>query len=138
LTAKLSQQVQVPRSISADPALTWIKIAFTPGFAVNLNYFVCPSGMASASCGSPGTVYLNIENGQIFVGAGRTLAVQANPKPGFVFFWLAPAARCSEEQPGFYPLADREWAHHAVSRFSARPTYFGIHPHVTAGFFGCS
>jgi len=47
--------------------------------------------MASASCGSPGTVYLNIDNGQIFVGAGSTLAVQANPNPGFVFSgWLPP------------------------------------------------
>jgi hypothetical protein len=59
--------------------------------------------MAPASCGSPGTVYINgtpfIQNGRQFVGAGSTLIVQANPNPGFVFAgWLPPLGVLSNSQ----------------------------------------
>lgn len=103
LTTNLSQQVSDPLSITADPALTWIQLAFTPNFGVSLNYFACPPGMVPAACGSPGTVYLNgtpfLQNGQLFVAAGSSLTVQANPNPGFVFAgWLPPLGVLSYSQ----------------------------------------
>ena len=103
MATNLVAQVADWSAITADPALTWIQITFAASYAVNLNYFVCPAGMAPDSCGSPGTVYLNgtpfMQNGQQFVGAGSTLTVQAIPNPGFVFAgWLAPIGVQSTSQ----------------------------------------
>jgi uncharacterized protein (TIGR03437 family) len=103
MSTNLVAQVQDWSAITADPALTWIQIAFSTSYAVNLNYFACPAGINPASCGSPGTVYLNgtafTQNGQQFAGAGSTLTVQAFPNPGFVFAgWLPPIGVQSTSQ----------------------------------------
>src|SRR5713226_748139 len=79
-----------PSTITADPTLTWIQFAFSTQYAVSLNYYNC-AGMTAVSCAasSPGTVYMNgapfIQNGQIFVGAGSSVTLQASPNAGWTF-----------------------------------------------------
>jgi uncharacterized protein (TIGR03437 family) len=102
ITSNLGQ-IADPTAITADPHLTWIQLSFTGNYAVSLNYFACPAGMNPASCGSPGTVFLNgtpfTQNGQLFVAVGSTLSVQAVPSPGFVFAgWLSPLGVQSTSQ----------------------------------------
>ncbi len=103
MSTNLVSDVQDWSAITADPALTWIQITFAASYAVSLNYFTCPAGVPAASCGSPGTVYLNgtafTQNGKQYVGAGSTLTVQAFPSPGFVFAgWLPPIGVQSTSQ----------------------------------------
>ncbi len=102
ITSNLGQ-IADPTAITADPHLTWIQLSFTGNYAVSLNYFACPAGMNPASCGSPGTVFLNgtpfTQNGKLFVAVGSTLSVQAVPSPGFVFAgWLSPLGVQSTSQ----------------------------------------
>src|SRR5438270_6527218 len=80
-------------AITADPGLTWIMLSFGAQYAVDLNYFVCPTGTNESNCPSPGRVILGnqtfIQNGEVFVSPGGTISAQAFPNPGWVFAgWL--------------------------------------------------
>src|SRR6267378_2267541 len=94
-----------PTDITADPGLTDIKATFFTQFAVDLSYFVCPPGTDSTTCPSPGRVVVNgqtfIQNGEIYVGAGSTIAVEALPNPGFVFGGWGPVPGAGSESQAF-------------------------------------
>src|SRR5579864_4086972 len=78
--------------ISADPAITYYKASMSVQHAVSLNFFMC-SNPDPATCGYPGTVYVNnagyVVNADVYLDAGSTVALRAAPNPGYVFTgWL--------------------------------------------------
>ena len=72
-------------TVTADPSISSYQAMYTTAYAVNVNFFSCPSG----NCASPGTVFMNgspfTQNGGIYVAAGTQVILQAFPNSGYVF-----------------------------------------------------
>ena len=65
--------------VTADPGISWYKVALTLQYAVSLNFYACPPG--ATVCSSPGTVVVNntpyTVNTDVYVNAGSTVTLQA-------------------------------------------------------------
>jgi uncharacterized protein (TIGR03437 family) len=77
--------------VTADPSIPSIIASFTTNYELDLNFFSCPTD--GSPCLSPGTIILNetpyIQNVSMFLTAGSSVAVLAQPNPGYIFTgWL--------------------------------------------------
>jgi uncharacterized protein (TIGR03437 family) len=79
-----------PVIVTADPTIKEYQAMFVIQYSLNLVFFTCTSN----PCQSPGTVYLNgapyTSDAQIYVSAGSSIVLQAQPAPGYVFAGWGP------------------------------------------------
>lgn len=97
--------------ITADPDLTYVTLKFEVEYALDLTYFVCLPGTGSASCLSPGTVYINgatnTQSARQYYPAGTNIKAEAYPNPGFVFTGWSVSPSVSNKSQAFiltFPL----------------------------------
>lgn len=79
-----------PVFVTADPAIKQYHANFAVQFTLNLVFYSC----TSSPCQGPGTVTVNgtayTSDAQIWVGAGGSVVLQAQPAPGYVFAGWGP------------------------------------------------
>ena len=73
-------------TITADAGITSYTASLAIEYAVTTSYFPCPP---DPPCNAPGTIWINqqayVGDTDVFVEAGSTVAVAAEPGPGYVF-----------------------------------------------------